>query len=87
MFNLFSTTKKKPGLIRKLFIYKQIERVQAGELVLNKYLSTILDELLIIKPNSKTQDRINFLFQEEKKLHEKLKELEDKKKKLFFKLR
>lgn len=78
--------KSSPGIIRKLFIAYRLERVQAGEMAMQSYLGKILDELTSLKPNPENEARIRFLFIESNNTTDRIKSLQDKKKKLYFKL-
>jgi hypothetical protein len=76
----------KPGLIRRIFIVWKLERITKGELALQTYLKTILDELLKLKPGPKTMERINHLQLESIKTTAKITQLQVEKKKTYFKL-
>jgi hypothetical protein len=82
--------KRKPGIIRKFFIFRKLDRLTRGELALQVYLKTSLNELLNLnldhKTDQKTLDQISFLQQECDKTADRINELQEEKKKTYLKL-
>lgn len=82
--------KRKPGIIRKFFIFRKLDRLTRGELAMQNYLKANLNELLNLnldhKTDQKTLDQISFLQKECDKTTDKIKVLQEEKKKTYLKL-
>lgn len=73
-------------LIRKFFIYRQIEKLAALELKLQTDQEKNLNELLRLKVTRINSDRIKFLQEECLKAIKEIAYIQEEKKKVYFKL-
>lgn len=78
--------KNKPGIIRKFFIFRKLDKLTAGELTLQNKLKESMDEMLRLNPVGSNMYRLRVLQNECIKTTDELKLLQDKKKKEYFKL-
>lgn len=78
---------RKPGLIKRLFIYWRLERLTAAELVMQQYHKRCLDEILTLDPKKDgSSEKIVHLKLETVKAMSKMLLFQNKKQALYQKL-
>ena len=77
--------KRKPGIIKQLFLAWRIKNLTAGEVAMNIYLKYLVDELSITPITDRTNQKIKYLQVEMNNTVNKIADLQQQKKKLYLK--